>query len=108
MIHSLRREKIKLIRNFIVALFILCVPLTAATAQEQTCAPRENMIEQLGADYEEQARWYGVDQAVVIELLTNQDTGTWTILVSYADGRTCMVGDGNMSTFIIPLEGDPT
>lgn len=59
------------------------------------CGDRDTFLARLGNTYSEQPVAMGLtSDGTVMEVLTS-DTGTWTILVTYPNGRTCMVAAGD-------------
>ena len=74
--------------------FGLCSAL-AAPAFAQNCAPRERVLERLAQSYGEtrQSVGLGANNAMV-EVYASQDSGTWTIIVTTAEGLTCLVASG--------------
>ncbi len=74
--------------------FGICGVLSAP-AQAQNCAPRERVLERLARSYGEtrQSVGLGANNAMV-EVFASPDSGTWTILVTTAEGITCLVASG--------------
>ncbi len=58
------------------------------------CRDREVHVARLAEKYQEAPVWRGLVRGNVLELFTNLDGGTWTILLSYPNGRTCMISSG--------------
>ena len=76
----------------------LAIALTGALATPaiaQNCAPRERVLERLAQSYGEtrQSVGLGANNAMV-EVYASQDSGTWTIIVTTAEGLTCLVASG--------------
>jgi hypothetical protein len=69
---------------------------TPAHAQVPTCAPHSIFVDTLATTYGENRRMFGVvnDQQVV-SLFANDQTGTWTLLVTGPDGTSCMASSGS-------------
>ena len=58
------------------------------------CGPRAEVIEMLGERYEETRRGMGMAGSTqVLEVFASQD-GTWTVLVTDPEGRSCLVASG--------------
>jgi len=72
----------------------------AAQAQER-CFVRDQAIENLKDRYGEDVVGRGIsnDGKVMYELFTSAN-GSWTLLRTHADGKTCMVGAGEAWTAI--------
>lgn len=73
------------------------IPLQAQQAPEDdvVCAERDAIVARLGADFGEQPTGGGVmSQEQLLEIWSADDTGTWTALMTFADGTSCIVGSG--------------
>jgi len=70
--------------------------LSAAVAHAQAnCAKREIVVEKLGADYGEKFGGGGLQNASrVFEVWFSEEAGTWTILMTRADGVSCIMASG--------------
>ncbi|MGI9489291.1 MAG: hypothetical protein ACR2RF_26065 [Geminicoccaceae bacterium] len=71
-------------------------PVTAFSQQRQRvpCGDRTAIIDHLKDGYSESVTAMGLDsQGRVLEVLTAQ-SGTWTMLISTPDGRTCLIASG--------------
>ncbi len=65
-----------------------------AVAQEPICGDRTNLVKQLAEKYQEHPVGRGVNtRGYMVELLTGE-SGTWTIMVSQANGWACLVAAG--------------
>lgn len=70
---------------------VASVPGVAKTV----CGDRETFLTRLGKTYSEQPVAMGLtSDGTLMEVLTSA-SGTWTILVTYPNGRTCMVAAGD-------------
>lgn len=74
------------------ALVALCAsPLTA----QPMCAERAAIIDMLGTRYGETLRSVGlVGGNRIVEVLASDETGSWTILVTNAEGLACLIASG--------------
>ncbi len=64
-------------------------------AQQAHCAPREAIIERLKSGYGEGPAGFGLQSSgQLIEIWAAPGTGTWTVLMSRPDGKTCVVATG--------------
>ncbi len=67
----------------------------AARADSGHCAPRERVVERLTAKFGETRQSVGIGtNNSLVEVFASDDTGTWTITVTQADGTTCLVASG--------------
>ncbi len=68
-------------------------PATAA-AQQPICGARADFVRQLAEKYQEAPVGRGVNKrGYMVELFTSED-GTWSIMVSQANGFSCLVNVG--------------
>ena len=93
---------------FLAALAALCPSLALA---ENNCAPRGALIERLTQQYGETRHAIGLaGQQQVMELWGSVETGTWTIVITLPDGRTCLAASGaalELMTENLPPQGNP-
>ncbi len=71
------------------------------TTQSNVCAPRDDLVSQLGTQFNESQKAVGLlDEQSVMEVFTS-DRGTWTILATDINGTSCIVaaGEGWDDTF---------
>lgn len=72
----------------------------AAHAQEAeqpriTCAPRDSLVDKLASAYSESRQGAGLKTGTqILEIWTSAETGTWTVLITRADGVSCIVASG--------------
>ncbi len=93
-----------MLRSIVFGLVVALIGLQAdpATA-EQVCGERTKLMTHLGKNYAEAPVAIGLTSAgAVIEVLTSA-SGTWTFLVTYPSGQTCMVASGK-SWETLPIE----
>lgn len=71
------------------------VATTDVGAQGRNCGPREAVVTRLAEGYGEtrQSMGLGANNAV-IEVFASDETGSWTITVTQANGLTCLVASG--------------
>jgi hypothetical protein len=78
---------------------LVTVAAAATSASAQSCGDREEMVSGLGTLHSERLVAAGLqDERHVVEVWASQDGSTWTILLSRADGVSCIVGAGNAWT----------
>ncbi len=95
-------------REFLALSFGFATLILAAQqghAGSPACGARNVIVEQLGARYHESRRAIGLaaDNSV-LEIFASKDSGSFTILVTLPDGRTCLLASGeNFETLADPL-----
>lgn len=74
-------------------------------AQAQTlCLPRDAMIAALAHDFNERLSGMGiVSETRVIELWQADGTGSFTVIVTYANGISCVLGSGEGWVDLTPV-----
>ncbi|WP_457650454.1 hypothetical protein [Profundibacter sp.] len=84
-----------------------------AFGQGQNCAAHDAVVTRLATAYGETRHSIGLaaDNSVV-EVFASDETGTWTITVTTADGTTCLVASGqafeDMAAALPPATGNDT
>ena len=69
-------------------------PVSAPAHAQLRCGERNSIAERLKADFSEAPSAVGLSlDGGVVEIYTSE-AGTWTMTVTYTDGRTCLVGHG--------------
>ncbi len=95
---------------FVMAALVIALMWFAEAAQAQmACGTRDSVVEKLGEKYGETRRGGGLSGAVIIEVWALDD-GTFTILLTYPSGMSCIlaVGDGwHDDTGELTPVGDP-
>ncbi len=81
------------------ALFIALIAASPALAQtevlELTCTSREAVVKFLGEKHGERVTVRGfIDEASLLEVFSTPDGATWTVVLTLASGRSCMVASG--------------
>ncbi|HSF63339.1 MAG TPA: hypothetical protein VLA78_03060 [Paracoccaceae bacterium] len=82
---------------------------TEARANAQ-CAPRDQVITHLGTKYAETRRGIGIAANNTVMEIYASDGGSWTIVVTTAQGLTCLVASGHgyeSLTEELPARGAP-
>lgn len=81
-----------------VVLLTLALAAMAPAAQAQNsshCAPRAVVMERLATAYGETRRSLGLAaNNTVIETFASDDSGSWTITATFANGLTCLIASG--------------
>ncbi|MDZ5699352.1 MULTISPECIES: hypothetical protein [Phyllobacteriaceae] len=77
-----------------LASVVLFTGADSATSESSICAPREDLVSQLGNQFNESQKAIGLlgDRAVM-EVFTS-DQGSWTILTTDIEGNSCIVAAG--------------
>ena len=78
---------------------VMAVAIAAATlgssAAASNCAPRDVVVDRLAARYGESRQSIGLGaNNAMVEVFASPETGTWTIIVTTAQGLTCMIASG--------------
>jgi len=88
-------------------LFVIFSQSSAAQAQNQ-CDKRDSILEMLANRYSEKTQAIGVtNKGGLIEVLTNYDNSTWTIIVTTPHGISCLVAAGEGWRTLKKAELDP-
>ncbi len=91
----------------LIALGIGAVPADARA----TCAQRDKMIERLEIGYGEALAGGGLQsEERMIEVWAAPETGTWTVLMTQADGLACIMASGtnwHQQDPVLALKGVP-
>ncbi|NOC84715.1 hypothetical protein GS610_04800 [Ruegeria sp. HKCCD6228] len=88
---------------------------TAPPAFAQNCATRDHIISKLQENYAEELAFGGLQKTrgaqSVMEVWTSKETGSYTVLVTNANGISCIVAVGTDFFEAIPkieIEGTPS
>jgi hypothetical protein len=85
-----------LVRALIAFGLLAGTPSARAEGQE-ACADRALVVKRLADRYGETLRSMGLNQSDgVVEVYSSEETGTWTILVSRPDGKSCLLAAGQL------------
>lgn len=81
-------------RNLITGILAILAASSAA-AQTQNCAQRDTITERLKTGYGETFAGGGLRNAEsIFEVWKSDENGTWTILMTTPDGRSCVMAAG--------------
>ncbi len=70
--------------------------LAPPVASTQTCGPRDPLIRKLTKRYQEVSRGFGLSSATqVVEFWVSNRTGTFSVLLTYPNGVTCILATGS-------------
>jgi len=96
------------VRSFSIMAFALSAVATSSSSSlaQVACAPRRAIVDVLNGRYQEAPVRIGVaTPESVLELYVSQ-TGSWTLLLTGANGRSCVIGSGeNWERGPIPAKG---
>ncbi len=86
---------------------LLGLPVSTAQAQNvrmnMLCGERAVIVTALTDRYGEQVRGMGLaNQDRIMEVYVSEETGTWTITVTSADGTTCLMAAGQHFAQMVP------
>ncbi|WP_163265349.1 hypothetical protein [Chelativorans alearense] len=65
-----------------------------ATSQGNVCAPRNELVSQLGFQFDENQKALGQVGAQVVMEVFASEKGSWTILTTDVNGQSCIVAAG--------------
>ena len=78
--------------GLLIGAAVLAGPVQAGTP---ACAERTSIVESLAAKYGETRQAIGLASASqIVEIFASEETGSWTIIVTRADGMTCLIAAG--------------
>ena len=76
-------------------LLVLAGTPRAEAADGRPCADRAQVVQRLAERFGETLRSVGLQRDdAVVEVYSSEETGTWTILMTRADGITCLLAAG--------------
>ena len=80
--------------------------LSNSAQAQQLCLIHDDAIDKLAKQYGEQIAGRGLsgDGRAMVELLTGEK-GSWTIVITDVNGRSCVIGTGEAWTAIAPQHG---
>lgn len=91
-------------RNHAPSVFLAAALAVPVAAGAQSCAPRDDMIAHLSETYGESLMAGGVrDAQAMIEVWASPDGATWTLLLTYATGLSCIYAAGTDWVGAAPL-----
>ena len=80
-------------KYIVCAIALASVPASASA--EAACGQRSTIVGQLQAKYKETHRASGLEtDTKMVEIWTSAGSGTWTILITQANGITCIAAAG--------------
>lgn len=89
---------------------IIAASVATSSHAMQMCADRDSVIASLTDQYSEKHLASGLQSSSgLMEIWVSQTDGTWTILLTRPDGRTCIMASGThwLEREITPVSGEP-
>jgi len=84
-------------------LFGLAATAPPVHAQQALCGLRDTVVDRLASRFSEQLVAGGLQNAQsVVEFWASPETGTFTVLISHADGMSCIVSSGTNFHLSLP------
>jgi hypothetical protein len=82
--------------------------MTSAVSAEPPCEQRNKLVQKLAKKYQETSVAIGVgNDGKLVEVLSNDNGGTWTIIVTSPAGVSCLVAAGEGWRSIDAPVGEP-
>jgi hypothetical protein len=101
-------------RKMLAGLAVIAVPIVFATRSAEAgtiyCGARPDVVALLASDFREQPSSVGVTgDGRLLEVLTNEDGATWTIVLTDSRGQSCIVatGEGWQNRKVDPVMLEP-
>lgn len=92
----------------IIAAVLVATSLALPASAQSVCGERGKFLEHLGSNYQEGPVAMGlVSDGSVLEVLTSKK-GSWTIIVTQPDGKSCVVAAGESWEDVPLLVAGPT
>lgn len=81
--------------RFLTGLTVLAAMMPAALHAQTNCAARDTVVEKLSSGYGEAFSGGGLqNSSSIFEVWHSEEQGTWTILLTRADGTSCIMASG--------------
>lgn len=78
----------------LAAMLAMAVAPAGSQSGNNNCAPRDNLVNQLGHQYSENQQAIGLlDDKAIMEVFVSR-SGTWTILITDTSGTSCIIAAG--------------
>lgn len=88
-----------------------CVLAMTASAQGQgppgTCIPRDHLLTWLRENFGEVPVGFGLTEGKMLELLASKDGASWTIILTWPNGTSCMMSGGESWRTLPQAPEDP-
>ncbi len=96
---------------FLIGPLLAAFFMSASPALAQTlCGPRDGLVEQLKSGWDEILVAQGLTNANdrLIELFASKDGKTWTLIITYSNGPSCIIIAGHNWQTVLPKLLKPT
>lgn len=93
--------------NALLVVALLLAMVSLARSQARACAPHDDIVGRLDKSFQEKQRAFGLIGGRAIVELYISAKGSWTIIVTGTDGRTCILAAGEGWENIPQIEGSP-
>ena len=95
------------LRNAILAATAALTAIGGTADAQMVCGKRDAIVAQLERKYGETRRSVGLQQdRAVVEVYASDETGSWTILVTDTDGKSCLMAAGDAFEALRVAEAD--
>lgn len=90
---------------------MLVSPFQGPVRAEPQCSPRQVVVDYLLAEFQERPVGAGIaNNGGVVEVLTNPDGRSWTVLITMPDGLSCLMAAGHdwqALPLVVAVEAEP-
>ena len=94
--------------RLVCAAFAACVITALPALAQDNCAARNTVIGQLESSYGEAFSGGGLQSTErIFEVWISEDKGTWTIIMTHANGTTCVMASGTDWREALPAAQQP-
>ncbi len=92
-----------------IGMVIATLASTTPAHAQSACGVRSAILDKLSSSYGETRQSRGLSgNTAIVEIFASKTTGTWSIVQTTPDGKTCIVAAGdNFQNFAPPIKGDP-
>lgn len=87
-------------RNVLILCSVVAMFVVTQIHAQAKCAPHKAIDSTLAKKFGEYPRTIAMGNGNVVVQYANEDTGTWTLIVTTPDGRSCMIASGQAWTAI--------
>ena len=75
---------------------LVTVLSSPAAAQQAACDSRTEVVRKLNQQFSETSAAIGLaNNGGVVELMTSEDEGSWSIIITLPDGQSCLIATGH-------------
>ncbi len=92
-----------MIRSILAMAIIALTSTVEAQTGRTICGERDAIIDVLAGEFGEVQRSWGIGPGNrIVEVYTNEETGSWTITITSSNGTTCLIAAGEMWEDLAP------